>query len=75
MLFLTSLKYPSVSILVYSKKLQKSLDIPDEVLMTLPSAGDIEDRARRAKEKAERRQARSQTMKDQRPATSEDWGI
>ena len=57
------------------KKLQKSLDIPDEVLMTLPSAGDIEDRARRAKEKAERRQARSQTMKDQRPATTEDWGI
>ena len=57
------------------KKLQKSLDIPDEVLMTLPSAGDIEDRARRAKEKAERRKARSQTMKDQRPATTEDWGI
>lgn len=57
------------------KKLQKTLDIPDEVLMTLPSAGDIEDRARRAKEKAERRQARSQTMKDQRPATTEDWGI
>ena len=57
------------------KKLQKDLDIPDEVLMTLPSAGNIEERARRAKEKAERRKARSQTMKDQRPATEEDWGI
>ena len=57
------------------KKLQKDLDIPDEVLMTLPSAGDIEERTRRAKEKAERRKDRSQTMKDQRPTTSEDWGI
>ena len=55
------------------KKLQKKLDIPDEVLMTLPSAGDIEDRARRAREKAERRKARSQTMQDQR--NTEDWGI
>jgi len=57
------------------KKLQKDLDIPDEVLMTLPSAGDIEERTRRAKEKAERRKHRSQTMKDQRPTTSEDWEI
>jgi len=57
------------------KKLQKRLDVPDEVLMTLPSLGDIEDRARRAREKAARRKERSQTMKDQRPATQEEWGI
>ena len=56
------------------KKLQKDLDIPNEVLMTLPSAGDIEDRTRRAKEKAERRKTRSQTMQD-RKATPEEWGI
>jgi len=57
------------------KKLQKTLDIPDEVLMTLPSAGDIEERARRAREKAERRRERSQSVKDQRPVTEEEWGI
>ena len=58
------------------KKLKKDLDIPDEVLMTLPSAGDIEERTRRAREKATRRMARSQTVRDQRPAPSEDeWGI
>ena len=57
------------------KKLTKDLDIPDEVLMTLPSAGDIEERARRAREKAERRQERSRTMQDRRPATEEEWGI
>ena len=57
------------------KKLGETLDIPDEVLMTLPSAGDIEDRARRAKEKAQRREERSQTMKDRRPPTKDDWGI
>lgn len=57
------------------KKLQKDLDIPNEVLMTLPSAGDIEERARRAKEKAERRKHRSQTMQDQRQASPEEWGI
>jgi Pyruvate/2-oxoacid:ferredoxin oxidoreductase delta subunit len=58
------------------KKLKKDLDIPDEVLMTLPSAGDIEERVRRAREKATKRMARSQTVKDQRPAPSEDeWGI
>ena len=56
------------------KKLQKDLDIPNEVLMTLPSVGDIEDRARRAKEKAERRKTRSQSMQDRKP-TSEEWGI
>ena len=58
------------------KELKESLDIPDEVLMTLPSAGDIEERARRAKEKMEKRMARSQTVADQRPApTEEEWGI
>lgn len=59
-------------------KLKKDLDIPDEVLMTLPSAGDIEDRARRAREKAVRRKERSQSMQDQairKPTTEDDWGI
>jgi len=59
------------------KKLQQDLDIPDEVLMTLPSAGAIEERARRAKEKAERRKERSQTVRDQqaRPATEKEWDL
>ena len=58
------------------KALQKDLDIPDEVLMTLPSAGDIEERARRAREKAEKRRARSRTVADQqRPPSADDWGI
>lgn len=59
------------------KKLQKDLDIPDEVLMSLPSAGDIEERAERAREKLKKRQERSRTVQDaQRPApTQEDWGI
>jgi Pyruvate/2-oxoacid:ferredoxin oxidoreductase delta subunit len=58
------------------KKLQDSLDIPDEVLMTLPSAGDIEERAQRARDKHAKRMARSQTVRDQRPApTEDDWGI
>jgi len=58
------------------KKLQGDLDIPDEVLMTLPSAGDIQERADRAKAKMEKRLARSQTVQDQRPAASEEeWGI
>jgi Pyruvate/2-oxoacid:ferredoxin oxidoreductase delta subunit len=57
-------------------KLKKDLDIPDEVLMTLPSAEDIEERAARAKAKLERRQAASQTVKDTRPAPTEtEWGI
>ncbi len=59
------------------KKLQGDLDIPDEVLMTLPSAGDIEERAERAKEKMKKRMARSQTVADdhrKRP-TDEEWGI
>jgi len=58
------------------KKLKKDLDIPDEVLMSLPSAGDIAERADRAKEKMEKRMARSQTVRDARPAPSPDeWGI
>ncbi len=58
------------------KELKETLDIPDEVLMTLPSAGDIEERARRAKEKLEKRKERSQTMQDQAPQPTEDeWGI
>ena len=57
-------------------KLKKALDIPDEVLMTLPSAEDIEERAARARTKLAKRQARSQTVKDSRPAPSEaEWGI
>ena len=57
-------------------KLKKELDIPDEVLMTLPSAEDIEERAARAKAKLAKRQALSQTVKDTRPAPSEtEWGI
>lgn len=60
------------------KELKGKLDIPDEVLMSLPSAGEIEDRARRAKEKMVKRMARSQSKKDEaaRPAPSrEEWGI
>jgi Pyruvate/2-oxoacid:ferredoxin oxidoreductase delta subunit len=57
-------------------KLKNELDIPEEVLMTLPSAEDIEERAARAKTKLAKRQARSQTMKDSRPSPSvDDWGI
>jgi len=58
------------------KKLAKELDIPDEVLMTLPTAEDIEARAERARAKLEKRRAESQTVKDTRPAANEDdWGI
>lgn len=58
------------------KKLQGTLDIPDEVLMSLPTVENIEDRARRARAKAEKRKARSQTVKDNRPLPSQDdWGI
>ncbi len=58
------------------KKLKKDLDIPDEVLMSLPSAGDIQERAKRARAKAEVRRARSLTVKDQRRSVSaKDWGI
>ncbi len=57
-------------------KLKKELDIPDEVLMTLPSAEDIEERSARAKAKLAKRQARSQTVQDSKPAPSEqEWGI
>ena len=60
------------------KKLKKDLDIPDEVLMTLPSAGDITERAERAKAKLKKRRERSQTVSDenQKPAEmADDWGI
>ena len=57
------------------KKLGEDLDIPDEVLMTLPSAGDIEERARRAREKAERRRRRSQSVRDDARPSEDDWGI
>lgn len=58
------------------KELGKDLDIPDEVLMSLPSAGDIQERAERAKAKLAARQARSQTVKDTKPPPSEkEWGI
>jgi len=58
------------------KELGKDLDIPDEVLMSLPSAGDIQERAERAKAKFAARQARSQTVKDTKPApTDREWGI
>jgi Pyruvate/2-oxoacid:ferredoxin oxidoreductase delta subunit len=58
------------------KELGKQLDIPDEVLMSLPSAGDIQERAERAKAKMADRLARSQTVKDARPSPGEkEWGI
>lgn len=58
------------------KELGKELDIPDEVLMSLPSVGDIQERAERAKAKMAARQARSQTVKDAKPApTDKEWGI
>ena len=61
------------------KELKDTLDIPDEVLMTLPSAGEIEERTRRAKEKAARRRAASQSVKDEERAsqapTLEQWDI
>jgi len=61
------------------KELKDALDIPDEVLMTLPSAGQIEDRARRAKEKAARRRSLSQTIADAqtppRGPGSGDWDL
>lgn len=58
------------------KKLKADLDIPDEVLMTLPSVGDIQERAQRAKAKLARRQSRSQTISDQQKSvTAEEWGI
>ncbi len=58
------------------KELGKQLDIPDEVLMSLPTVEDIQQRAERAKAKMEARQARSQTVKDTKPAPSDrEWGI
>ena len=44
--------------------------------MSLPSAGNIEERAKRAKAKHEKRMARSRTVRDKRPEpTEEEWGI
>ena len=44
--------------------------------MSLPSVGDIQERAERAKAKLASRQARSQTVKDTKPApTDREWGI
>lgn len=58
------------------KELGKALDIPDEVLMSLPTVEDIQQRADRAKAKLAERQARSQTVKDVKPAPSDkEWGI
>ncbi len=59
------------------KELGKELDIPDEVLMSLPTVEDIQARAERAKAKLAARQARSQTVQDARPAapTEKEWGI
>jgi len=58
------------------KELGKDLDIPDEVLMSLPSVGDIQERAERAKAKMASRMARSQTVKDAKPPPSDkEWGI
>ena len=58
------------------QELKKDLDIPDEVLMSLPTVEDIQARAERAKSKLAARQARSQTVKDTRPApTDREWGI
>jgi Pyruvate/2-oxoacid:ferredoxin oxidoreductase delta subunit len=58
------------------KELGKQLDIPDEVLMSLPTVEDIQARAERAKAKLAERQARSQTVQDSKPApTEEQWGI
>lgn len=58
------------------KKLQEKLDIPDEVLMSLPSSEAIEERARRAREKQARREGRSQSVRDRRQGPGEEeWGI
>lgn len=63
------------------KELKEALDIPDEVLMTLPSAGDIEERTRRAKAKLEKRMERSQSEKDRKDdggpvaPSVEEWGL
>ena len=60
------------------KALKKDLDIPDEVLMSLPSAGEIQERAERARAKMERRRQLSQSIKDQaapRAPSVEEWGI
>jgi len=60
------------------KELKDKLDIPPEVLMSLPSAGDIEERARRARKKQEERIARSRSAQDQKKidgASAQEWDI
>ncbi|MEM6572113.1 MAG: ferredoxin family protein [Planctomycetota bacterium] len=60
------------------KELKDKLDIPSEVLMSLPSAGDIEERAERARAKQAERLARSQSVQDQQRssgATEKEWDI
>jgi uncharacterized protein HemX len=58
------------------KKTQVALDIPDEVLMSLPSVEDIQQRADRARKKLERRRGESKTVQDEKkPASAEEWGI
>ncbi|MDG1492158.1 MAG: hypothetical protein P8R43_09720, partial [Planctomycetota bacterium] len=60
------------------KELKDKLDIPSEVLMSLPSAGDIEERARRARAKQEERIARSRSAQDQKEtdgASAKEWDI
>jgi len=60
------------------KELKDKLDIPAEVLMSLPSAGDIEERALRAKAKQAERIARSQSAQDQKQtggASPKEWDI
>ncbi len=60
------------------KELKDKLDIPNEVLMSLPSVGEIEERAERARKKKAERIARSQSAQDQKKssgATEKEWDI
>lgn len=60
------------------KELKDQLDIPSEVLMSLPSAGEIQERAERARKKQEERIARSRSAQDQKRqqgATEKEWDL
>ncbi len=60
------------------KELKDKLDIPAEVLMSLPSAGDIEERATRARKKQQERIARSRSAQDQQKTsgpTEKEWDL
>ncbi len=60
------------------RELQGELDIPDEVLMSLPSAGEIAERLERAEEKRERLRSRSRSVRDQGDADenrAEEWDL